>query len=162
MACTALPDFNLLMYQRIALNYKCCFLCREIMMHVSSCPAIYHAYRTLHPVVIQAPSGTAASSDIEHCDAISAADSGMLQSTRKERLCAGYTMSARKRSRSSSPAPSHSTQQSQQPNDSTTHDESDRVQQQLNALGACHVGYSHQVLPGKDISLVGVRPFSKV
>lgn len=38
----------------------------------------------------------------------------------------------------------------------------DRVQQQLDALGADHVGYAHKVLAGTNISVVGGRPFSKV
>jgi hypothetical protein len=38
----------------------------------------------------------------------------------------------------------------------------DKVQQQLDALGADHVGYGHKVLPGTNISIVGARPFSKV
>lgn len=38
----------------------------------------------------------------------------------------------------------------------------DRVQQQLDALGADHVGYAHKALAGTNISVVGGRPFSKV
>jgi hypothetical protein len=38
----------------------------------------------------------------------------------------------------------------------------DRVQQQLDALGDCHIGYNHMQLPNSNISLVGARPFSKV
>jgi hypothetical protein len=36
------------------------------------------------------------------------------------------------------------------------------VQQQLDVLGDCHIGYSHMQLPSSNISLVGARPFSKV
>jgi hypothetical protein len=36
------------------------------------------------------------------------------------------------------------------------------VQQQLDALGADHVGYGHKALPGTKVSIVGARPFSKV
>jgi hypothetical protein len=79
------------------------------------------------------------------------------------RVCwcdAGYTMTAKARSRSPSP-PDDATaatagaqqQQQQQP---------DRVQQQLDALGDCHIGYSHMRLPDSNISIVGARPFSKV
>jgi hypothetical protein len=39
---------------------------------------------------------------------------------------------------------------------------SDRVQQQLDALGSDHVGYGHKELRGTNISVVGARPFSKV
>lgn len=38
----------------------------------------------------------------------------------------------------------------------------DGVQQQLAALGGDHVGFSHKQVPGKAISIVGGRPFSKV
>lgn len=40
--------------------------------------------------------------------------------------------------------------------------EPDRVQQQLIALGPCHIGYGHLQLPDIKISVVGARPFSKV
>jgi hypothetical protein len=73
-------------------------------------------------------------------------------------VVAGYTMTAKARSRSPSPpddAAAGGAQQQllQQP---------DRVQQQLDALGDCHIGYSHMQLPNSNISVVGARPFSKV
>ena len=36
----------------------------------------------------------------------------------------------------------------------------DRVQQQLDALGADHIGYSHRDFPAQQLSVVGGRPFS--
>jgi hypothetical protein len=67
-------------------------------------------------------------------------------------------MTARARSRSPSPpddtaAAAGVQQQQQQP---------DRVQQQLDALGDCHIGYNHMQLPNSNVSVVGARPFSKV
>eukprot|EP00878_Enallax_costatus_P015707 GHUV01016458.1.p1 GENE.GHUV01016458.1~~GHUV01016458.1.p1 ORF type:complete len:279 (+),score=61.40 GHUV01016458.1:741-1577(+) len=75
-------------------------------------------------------------------------------------------MTACKRSRSPPAAAHHSPHGS--PADQQQHiqravspEEPDRVQQQLDALGSCHVGYAHLQLPVKNISLVGARPFSK-
>ncbi|KAF8072964.1 hypothetical protein HT031_000624 [Scenedesmus sp. PABB004] len=70
---------------------------------------------------------------------------------------AWYTMTARARARSP-PAGTDgggggaAAPQPQQP---------DRVQQQLDALGASHLGYAHMRLPVAALSLVGARPFSK-
>lgn len=36
----------------------------------------------------------------------------------------------------------------------------DRVQQQLDALGTCHVGFSKLEMPGCNLTVVGARPFS--
>lgn len=90
-------------------------------------------------------------------------------------LAAGYTMTARKRSRSSSPsahqsphgtaavaaatAAAEAIPATQQLDGSS---EPSRVQQQLDALGACHVGYGHLQMPDRQVSIVGARPFSKV
>lgn len=73
------------------------------------------------------------------------------------------------RSSSSSPDPSsngsfpaggHAPQQ--QPQQQEAAPIADRVQQQLDVLGDCHVGFGHKALPGTNISIVGARPFSKV
>ncbi len=40
------------------------------------------------------------------------------------------------------------------------HSVEDRVQEQLDLLGASHVGYGHLDFPQWEISIVGVRPFS--
>jgi hypothetical protein len=53
-------------------------------------------------------------------------------------------------------------QQQQQQEEDGEQVYSDGVQQQLDALGADHVGYGHKALPGTNISIVGARPFSKV
>lgn len=76
-------------------------------------------------------------------------------------------MNARKRSRSPPAAAGHSphgvaTDSQQHTQQMATTEEPDRVQQQLVALGSCHVGYAHMQSPNKCISIVGARPFSKV
>lgn len=92
---------------------------------------------------------------------------------------AWYSMTSRGRQRakqttspprsSSSPDPSsnggtpagrHAPQQ-QQPQQQDAAPIADRVQQQLDVLGDCHVGFGHKALPGTNISIVGARPFSK-
>lgn len=77
---------------------------------------------------------------------------------------AGYTMSARPRSRSQSPPRSTAAGSINSPELQAVQPEDprDRVQQQIDALGNSHVGYAHMALPNKSISLVGARPFSKV
>lgn len=77
---------------------------------------------------------------------------------------AGYSMTARGRQRAA--AKHTSSLRGSSPQGSPQQQEqlviADRVQQQLDALGADHVGYAHKVLAGTNISVVGGRPFSKV
>ncbi|WIA29197.1 hypothetical protein OEZ86_011708 [Tetradesmus obliquus] len=77
---------------------------------------------------------------------------------------AWYTMTARPRSRSPSPPTATvaaAAAAAAAAAEGTPQPPPDRVQHQLDALGDCHIGYSHMQLPNSSISLVGARPFSK-